>query len=210
MNAQENQLLRDFLAQLTQAQVGAKDPEVEALINRAVVQQPDAPYLLVQRALLLERALQQARAQLASQQERSGFFPGGGDAWSQAAPRATPYAPISAQATMAAPQAQSAPPIAPPASAAGAGWNGLLGNAAATAAGVAGGAFLFQGLEGLFGHHGGGISGQGAGVGAGGETVENVTVNNYANDAGPQGSDGFGDSGGDRDDDIFDDNSSWT
>jgi hypothetical protein len=32
-------------------------------------------------------------------------------------------------------------------------WGSFLGTAAATAAGIAGGAFLFQGLESLLGHH---------------------------------------------------------
>jgi len=212
MNQQENQLLQDFLTQLTQAHLGARDPEVEAMINGAVARQPDAPYLLVQRAMLLERALQQAKAQLASLQERSGgaSFLGGADAWNQVPSRGTANAPMQAQAGMAAPLPPAALPAAGPttplAAPAGGRWGGLLGNAAATAAGVAGGAFLFEGLEGLFGHHGGGgFGGGGFGGGAAGpEEVENVTVNNYASD------DRADDSGADRDDGVFDDDSSWT
>jgi uncharacterized protein len=50
----------------------------------------------------------------------------------------------------------------------------FLGQAAATAAGVAGGAFLFQGVEDLLGHHGGALSPHDIAPPA-----ENMTVNNY-------------------------------
>jgi hypothetical protein len=61
------------------------------------------------------------------------------------------------------------------------GGGGFLRSAAATAAGVAGGALLFQGIESLFGQHAsaGILGGQGATPGLG-ETV----VNNYYGDAG--------------------------
>jgi len=39
---QENELLQKFLAQLAQAHVSARDPEAQAMISRAVAQQPDA------------------------------------------------------------------------------------------------------------------------------------------------------------------------
>ena len=99
--------------------------------------------------------------------------------------------------------AQAATPAtASPAASASGGWGGLLANAAATAAGVAGGA----GLEGLFAHHGAGFSG----AGAGGETIVNLTANNYASDAGSQGDVIADDSRADQDDSTFDDDSSWT
>lgn len=88
------------------------------------------------------------------------------------------------------------------------GAGSFLGSAAATAAGVAGGAFLFQGLENLFGQHSGGFLGQGAP----GEVVENVTVNNYdADDTLPNsaGSD-RADADFDDDDGSSSDDSSWT
>jgi hypothetical protein len=77
----------------------------------------------------------------------------------------------------------------------GGGFSSFLGQAAATAAGVAGGEFLFQGIENMFGHHGGfggggfgggGVGGPGFGGGGyGGEgfanagPTEDVTINNY-------------------------------
>jgi hypothetical protein len=87
------------------------------------------------------------------------------------------------------------------------GWGGFLGNAATTAAGVAGGAFPFQGLEGLLGHRGGGFLGESAPI----ETVENVTVNDYSSDGESSefASADDSDTGLDGDDDFGDD-SSWT
>jgi hypothetical protein len=170
MTPQESELLQKFLAQLAQAHVSAKDPEAEAMIARTVAQQPDAAYLLVQRALLLERALQQAKSQLSRLQEQSGGADGGSHAWFQT----RPSTPATAPAAASPPQAQAAPP----AGGTGSGWGGFLGNAATTAAGVAGGAFLFQGLEDLFGHRGSGFVGGSAPT----EMVENVTVNDYSGD----------------------------
>src|SRR5205085_10756582 len=65
MSPQDSQMLNDFLAQLIQARGIQKDPEADALIQRAVAQQPDATYLLVQRALLMEQALNNAKDQIA-------------------------------------------------------------------------------------------------------------------------------------------------
>src|SRR4051812_26240901 len=170
MTPQENELLQKFLAQLAQAHVSAKDPEAQAMIGSAVAQQPDAAYLLVQRALLLERALQQAKSQLSRLHDQKDGANGGSRTWTQT-PLSTP---ATAPAPTSPPQAQAAPQTGGTTG----GWGGFLGNAATTAAGVAGGAFLFQGLEGLLGHRGGGFVGGSAPT----ETVENVTVNDYGGD----------------------------
>jgi len=170
MTPQENQLLQDFLAQLARAQVATKDPDAQALIVRALAQQPDAAYLLVQRALLLEQALKQAQAEIAQLQEQGSSFIGGGRTQSQSPTPAPGAAPVSAYT----PSAQ----VSPRAAASGSGWGSFLGNAAAPAAGVAGGAFLFQGLENLFGHGGSGGSGFLGGSAPTGP-VEDTTINNY-------------------------------
>ena len=198
MTPQENELLQTFLAQLARAHASAKDPEAEAMIRRAVAQQPDAAYLLVQRALLLDHALQQAKSQRSWLHEQEGGADGGRHTWTQM-PSSTP----AAAPTPASPQTQAAPQIGSTSS----GLGSFLGNAATTAAGVAGGAFLLQGLEGLFGHHGGGFMGGSAPT----ETVENVTVNDYSDDRDSSEFASADDSdpglGGD---DGFDDDSSWT
>ena len=70
MSPQEIQSLQDFLNQLTQVRGIAKDPQADALIANAVARQPDAAYLLVQRAMLIEQALNNAKTQIASLQSQ--------------------------------------------------------------------------------------------------------------------------------------------
>jgi len=202
MTPQENQLLQDFLTELTRARVETKDADAQTMITKALAQQPEAAYLLVQRALLLEQALKQAKAQISQLQEQSAAFIGGNRGWNQAPSPAA----VAAPAPPSAPQAQMAPTS--PGSAGG--WRSFLGNAAATAAGVAGGAFLFQGLEDLLGHR----DGEFLGGSVPSETVENVTVNNYG-DADAGSSSGAEDADADSaedypDDQDYSDDSSWT
>ena len=66
MTPQDVQALEAFLNQLTQARVDAKDPQAAAMIAEATARQPDSAYLLVQRAMLLDRALMDAHAQIAT------------------------------------------------------------------------------------------------------------------------------------------------
>jgi hypothetical protein len=168
MNAQETQLLQEFLEQLVRVKGMAKDPQADALITRALSQQPDAGYLLVQRALLQDQALATAKEQiatlqnqLASQSAGSPGFLSSGNLWGNSAASA-------ARLSAAAPASASAPaqPYQAPAAPAPQGFlqggaGSFLGSMAATAAGVAGGALLFQGIENLLGHHGGmGLPGQ--------------------------------------------------
>src|ERR1700752_2193960 len=105
MTPQENELLQKFLARLAQAHVSAKDPEAQAMISRAVEQQPDAAYLLVQRALLLERALQQAKSELSRLHEQMDGADGGSHAW----PHTPSSTPAAAPAPASPPQAQAPP-----------------------------------------------------------------------------------------------------
>ncbi len=58
MTPQESQVLQTFLTQLTQAHVGTKDPDAQAMIDTAVGRQPKLPTLLVQQALLLEQRVE--------------------------------------------------------------------------------------------------------------------------------------------------------
>lgn len=213
MTPQETEALRGFLAQLTQVQGISKDPQAAAMIAAAFTQQPDAGYLLVQRAMLLDQALASARAQIEQlqnqlqaerEQSRAGSSGGGGfldpaSSWGRSGADLTRGAGSSALAGRLDPRSDPRPgqryepaaayPQAPtPAPAPvqrgglfGGGGSGFLGNMAATAAGVAGGAFLFQGLSGLMGgHHGSGFLGD-HGTG--------TTVNNFY-DSSPEASAG--------------------
>ena len=150
MTPQERELLTTFLQQMTRAQAGQKDPEADALIRDASARQPDAVYLLVQRAMGLDYALQASQAQVTKLQTdidqlragaRSGFLDTA-NSWGRAAPAL-------AQGPLAAPA--RAPAAAMPASSWG---SGMLGTLASTAVGVVAGSFLFQGIQGLMGHHG--------------------------------------------------------
>lgn len=167
MSPQDAQLLQDFLNQLVQARGVPKDPEAEAMIQQAVARQPDAAYLLVQRALLQQRALDNARAEIAQlQRQVQGGSQGGGfldpNAWGNSAGRGQPAQAYGGQQQPYPQQQYQQPYQQPPVSSRlggffrgggmGGGMGGALGNIASTAAGVAAGAFLFQGLGNLLGH----------------------------------------------------------
>jgi len=186
MTPQEQQLLDDFLQRLAAAGSVSKDPQADALIYQRLSNQPDALYLLVQRSLLQQQALDAAKAQisqlqaqLASQQGGGSFLGGQPPAWGAVPP------PVSPQQAMPPPAAPSwrdrlfggAP--AQPAAAA----PSFLSQAATTAAGVAGGMFLFDGIESLLGGHHGGGGGFFGGGGGQPTVIENITENNtYNND----------------------------
>ena len=161
MSPDENRLLTNFLNQLSQVSGVTKDPQAAALIADAVARQPDAAYLLVQRALLQDQALNTARERIASLEAQikttmsstvaspGSFLDSGSNAWGRSSGN-TPIqqtAPVLTQ--YAAPQ-----PVAHSPGFFGGGGGSFLTSMAATAAGVAGGAFLFQGIESMM-HHGG-------------------------------------------------------
>lgn len=78
MNVVDTIQLELFLAELAHARVLAKDPNAEALIRRALEEQPDAAYLLAQRVMQLESALCAARAAHGGGAAEGGT-PGSGD-----------------------------------------------------------------------------------------------------------------------------------
>ena len=153
MNPQEKAQLEQFLQELNRTQVGTKDSEANALIAESVKQQPDASYLLVQRAMGLEMALQVAQKQMAEMQAQidqanqankpsSGFL-SGINSWGRAAPTATQSTPSNAMA--ARPAAGAAQQSA---------WgSGMLGAIATTAVGVVAGSMLYQGIQSMMGHN---------------------------------------------------------
>jgi hypothetical protein len=200
MTNDERILLNQFLDQLVQVRGVSKDPEAEALINRALAQQPEGGYLLVQKALLQDQALKAAQAQIQSLQEQvqggrgtsSGNFLGS-NAWGNAPARESALdAPSAATPRRFGSGATAAQQPSPPPMASGSRMGSFLGTAAATAAGVAGGAFLFQGIEsllGMLGPHRSMLGGLGSTPG-----VDNVTTSESADEQ-----------DSDRDDDSTDD-----
>jgi hypothetical protein len=149
MNPQEKAQLEQFLQQLNSTQAGPKDSDANALIAESVKQQPDASYLLVQRAMGLEMALQVAQKQMADMQAQinqtnkpsSGFL-SGINSWGRAAPsRGTPSNAMAA----ARPAAGAAQPST---------WgSGMLGAIATTAIGVVAGSMLYQGIQSMMGQN---------------------------------------------------------
>ncbi len=211
MNLQEHDQLNQLLKQLGEVKLSAKDAEAEILIREAAAHQPDATYLLVQRTLLLEQALNSAKARIEELQnqlqnsqslQRGGFL--SNDPWAQAAVKAGPVPSAgSPQVPQYAPQTN--------ASAFGGGGSSFLGNVATTAAGVVAGSFLFQGIENLMGHHSSGFGQQPSGEQF---TEQTVINNNYGDDAGQQANnDDRNDYLASNDDDSFqddNDDSEWT
>lgn len=216
MTPDERTLLQRFLQDLVQTPAGVKDAEANELIASTLRDHPDAAYVLVQHAILSDQALhatqgqiadlrqqlEQAQAQAQAGQSRSFLGqpqPGqqGASPWgAQASPaygQSSSYGPSSSYSQS---PAYAQPPAYPPQGqgyvgagpfSSGSGLGNFLRDAGTTAAGVAGGAFLFEGLSSMFGgHHGGGGFGgwgNGGGYGGGNETVvENVTNNYYDDD----------------------------
>jgi hypothetical protein len=166
MTPEERQLLSALFDRMRDAAAQPRDREAEEFIAGAVRQQPYAPYLLAQTVLVQDEALRAAAARIqeleqgsAPRQDQSSFLPGRGGSVPRTGPAMAPQAPEPG------PWGRGAPPPAGPwgagAGNAPGGGGGFLRNAMTTAAGVAGGALLFQGISSLFSGHG---AGQGTGL----------------------------------------------
>lgn len=161
MTPDEHRLLHDFLDRLRAIRADRKDPDAAAAIDGALRDQPDAAYLLVQRALILEQAVAAAEQRIAAlEKERSSRSePAGGfldsNAWGRRG-SANPAPGVATSVTGAplAPAARHAASSAAPAQAGRTGGGSFLPTAAAIAAGVVGGAFLSHGIASLLGNPG--------------------------------------------------------
>ncbi|MFK3772160.1 DUF2076 domain-containing protein [Pseudomonas sp. NPDC089406] len=183
MNTEEQTLIDGLFGRIKQAEDPAqpRDAQAQARIEEHLRQQPAAPYymaqaILVQEAALkrldeqnkqLEEQLKQARAQQdaarpAAGNSGGGFLSGlfGGGARSPAPEPQRSVAPPpsngggwrdSAPQAYAAPQPQQQQGFG--AAPARSGASSFLGGAMQTAAGVAGGVLLAQGISSLFNHH---------------------------------------------------------
>ena len=121
MTLEERDQLQNFLRQLLLSRAIPKDVAAESLIKEACSQHADALYLLVQRALTSELALQAALAKNAELQAKL-------DPLSKAL-KNSPTQP-----------ATVAPSL----------WGaGMLGSVASTAVGVVAGSLLFEGIQSL-------------------------------------------------------------
>lgn len=175
MTPEERQLLDGLFERIRQSSAAPRDREAEDLIQRAVQAQPYAPYLLAQAVIVQEEALKAAAARMqeleaerdaaradAQRPAAGGFLGGlfGGPATS--APRSASGIPSVGGSRPVDGGAMSAQPGGPwggagggfggrpgpfGAAAPGAGGGSFLRGALATAAGVAGGALLFSGIQ---------------------------------------------------------------
>ena len=162
MTPQEQELITALLNRLKQAAGQPKDAEADALIRRALAEQPDAPYLLVQTVLIQDMTLNNAQHRIADlehqlaeaksaqppqqQPQQSTSFLGGllhgsvpsAGPWGRAAPQAPQ--PSSGPVWTQSGGGQAAPTASQPAMAplaAPGASSGFLRQAATTAAGIA-------------------------------------------------------------------------
>ena len=179
MNSEEQTLIDGLFSRLQQAETDSapRDAQAEARIKEHMARQPAVGYYMTQSILVQEHALQSLDAQNKQQAQQiqqlqdelqrakatqpapasgGGFLSsifGGGSREPQPAPSNTgggwrePARPAFGQP---APQQNYQPPQAPAAAPAG---SGFLGGAMKTAAGVAGGVLLAEGISSLFHHN---------------------------------------------------------
>lgn len=199
---QEEQLINSLVERVNQTQLKEKDPDAEALLNQGLGGNADAPYILAQSVLIQNIALDQAKAQVTQLQQQlqqarqqpahaTSFLGNLLGRRDPAPPPQQAYTPPPPPPLYEQPQYQQ-PQYIP------AGQPSFLRGAMQTAAGVAGGALAFEGVEtvlrglGGFGHPGysmgmGGF-GMGPGMMGGGfeRPVEETVVNNYYDQPGGQ------------------------
>lgn len=199
MNAQESTLITELFDRIAQNSAQQRDQEAEQLIRDKMAANPHAPYVLAQSTIILQQAVSAAQSRIAdlekqlsetkSQSQGGGFLSGVGSLFGAPQPPQPPR--------------PATPPPIPQQAPAPAG-GGFLQNAMATAAGVAGGALLFQGIENLMGH-GGGFGGGGfASQGQPAEVINNYYMDQDQNGGDPAtGNDDQGDLVADNDDQDF-------
>jgi hypothetical protein len=211
MTPEERNLISGLFDRVGQANNQPRDPEADQLIRSKVSEIPAAPYLLVQSLLVMQQAVSNAQSRIATLEKQLAENPapgtqqgggsflagvaslfGGGQSHGQPQRGTTPPpppAPAPMQPAQPPPPAYNYPPPASQPSPR-AGGGGFLQGALSTAAGVAGGALLFQGIEGLIGHNPGPFSGattSSGGLFGGGTPVENTEViNNYYDQGGDE------------------------
>jgi hypothetical protein len=210
MTPQERDLITTLLHRLNKTEGQLRDPEAEMLIRETTAGRPDAPYSLVQTVLIQDLSLHNAQSRITdletqlTETKRASSAPpsflGGpsflGAVFGHGEPSGgvrtssvLPGGPGTGSPLAATPQPGYAPEQSSAArSAPGAGLldgGGFLRSAATIAAGIAGGALLFEGIQSIFGHHdAAAITGNQVGMPGLGETVLN---NHYGAETGAAG-----------------------
>jgi uncharacterized protein len=176
MNQEERNLLQGLFDRLRDGGNQARDPEAERFIAEQIRYQPGAPYYMAQAVIVQEQALQDSQARIAELETRvqelesvgqprgqGGFLAGRtGGMFSRGAPApqqaSSPASAVPAIGPWGRPSAAPAPqqqgyaqPMQAQQPAASGGGGGFLKGALATAAGVAGGALIYDQMKGMFG-----------------------------------------------------------
>ncbi len=233
MTPDEKNLLSSLFERIRSADTGPRDAEAERFIAEATRQNPNAAYILSQTVLIQEQAMSaanqriqelQAQVSQAAKDAQGGSFLGNiGKSLFGAAPQA-PVAPRQSNVPQQAYPGQAYPGQAYPGQAypgqsayqqpAPSPWGGMQGvaptqsggflsGALRTAAGVAGGVMLAEGISGLFhGGHGNGMMSDIAGnsFGSAAHASENITNNYYGDSANQHAADVLQDQDQDQDD----------
>jgi hypothetical protein len=175
MTPEERQLLTTLAERIKSTPPQQEDMEAAQLLEQLVRERPDTVYVLAQTVLMQDFGLRNAQAQIEDLQRKlswekspsergSGSFLGGLERSAEqyplhpeigSVPSVNPWAKMpSSEYSPSPPEprypdyAPSGPVVQPSQT------SGFLRNAAAAAAGIAGGALLFQGINSLFaGHH---------------------------------------------------------
>jgi uncharacterized protein len=220
MTPEERDLITTLLDRLKSITGQPKDTEADRLIRQAMGRMPDAPYYLVQTVLIQDITLHQAEARIAELEEQlaatdlpqsaptsflGGLFGRGQRAQSSGAMPSTGSRDHRPEEPQAGPQySQSSYPSygrpgdAPGSSSPGpTAGGGFLRSAATTAAGLAGGALLAQGISSMFGRGSANSPFGGMRMTPGGAATAN-------RDSASQGDYGGGDYGGGGEDETDD------
>ena len=169
MTPQERQLVDELFDKLARLETNLRDRDAERAIADGLSRAPNAVYALVQTALVQDEALKRADARIRELSGEDQSTPAGGgfldtmrnaltgSASRGSVPSVRPGSPDTrwntggAYAQQTAPQAQAAPQVGNQLGSGGS----FLGSAAASAAGVIGGALLMNSISSMFGHRGG-------------------------------------------------------
>src|SRR5215471_8121770 len=180
MTPQERDLVRELFDRLATLESGPRDPDAEGAIAEGLGRAPHATYALVQTVLVQDEALKRAHARIEEleappaeepprsfldnmrdsvfgREEPRGSVPrtgglGSSGVWGQAGSPAAGGPPMGSPGMGGSPMGASPMGPAP----VGTGGSSFLGTAAASAAGVIGGAMLLNGIRSMFGHSQGG------------------------------------------------------
>ena len=154
MTPNERSMIEDLFGRIRATAQSQRDAEAERVIAEEMARTPGAAYALAQTVLVQDQALRQAADRVKALEDAA-----------QAQPQADAQGSILARGGLGGVRPGAVPrtaqpvepePHARPGGTAGGGWGGFLAGALQTAAGVAGGALLFEGVKSLFG---GGLGG---------------------------------------------------